>query len=118
MSDHGKPVHGELHSSNASSGVEIQLYEAGSNDEYELQEDEFLTVSSVLVSNDDGAGDIHVHFGESPSAGSTIVRANMAANTSISHTPLSRCGARGEKPHVTAPAGDIDVLLTGYVTRA
>lgn len=113
-------VRGVIRSADASSGAEIDLFQAGSDTVRPLLDGEFLTVNSIFVSIGAGNGDVRVQFGDGTAANATtIFRGSLAAN---GHADVQfgqgMSGPRGLAPHVISPAGDIDVILTGHITRA
>lgn len=119
--DLGEYVHGEFHAA-ASTGGEITLYDVDGNVRV-LQSDERLVVTDVLVATDT-AGDLAVYFdndaGSTLGAGEAIVRLPAAVNGGVNanFSGVPRWGARGAKPRVVGPSGTLDVVLTGFITKA
>lgn len=122
MMSQGVRVHGELHSTDASSGAEIVLYD-DDNSVRAIASDEQLEVDSlslIVVAT----GDAHVFFDNNDDnvldAGETIERGTFAANSGIraEYDKLSvPRGALGAKPHVIAPAGVVDVQIKGRIIK-
>lgn len=123
MSSHADEVHGEIHSTDASGGVEIPIYEAGKVSARTLQADETLVITDIQVISVVG-GDIYVFLDEDDDnaldTGETVVRGTVAANGGVvmNFGATPRFGAPGAKPHVIAPAGVVDVVFTGYIKGA
>ncbi len=116
----GRPVHGEVHSTNASSGVEIILYTSGGIAVDTIGATERLIVTSVrfvaVVS-----ADTYVHVGTSastPAAGEFVMRGTFAANGGFAG-PLDEnyVGAKGSLPFITAASGVADAFLTGFISE-
>lgn len=121
MSVPGDPVHGELHSADASGKVAVTLYEAGSNTARTMTDREYLDVDSVLLVSAPG-GDCYVYLGTIAAglaAGQTVVRGTIAATGVLSaefgSTP--RSGVAGAIPVCVAPLGVVDVVLTGRIRK-
>ena len=117
--DLGLPVQGIVHSSDASSGVEITLYDDDGSvralatseklavDSYQLTSAAGGDCRLFLDTNDDDAVD----------AGEEFARGDVAANGTISENfgenPF--IGELGAKPHVIAPSGTVDVTFRGRI---
>ena len=120
---YGDEVHGEVHSTDASSGVEIPIYEAGKVVARTLASTECLVITDFQIVSVPG-GDCAIFLDESDNnglnAGEVVVRGTVAANGGLAGgwRGTHRTGARGAKPHVIAPAGVVDVVFTGYIKRA
>jgi len=120
MGYNGDEVHGELHSTDASSGVEIPLYRAGSTDVRPIQDNEFLEIHSLELRTAAG-GDVYVFVGEDSTvaAGETASRGTYAANGGRSGEICPPyAGIKAGKPFVVAPAGVIEIIIEGTVRRA
>lgn len=117
----GKEIHGELSSADASSGVVITLYEAGTENVFTLASTEFIEITELLVVAVAG-GDVRVFFGTdaTPAAGSMIARGNVGSNGGFAKSWIRtpRGGVAGDIPRLLAPIGQIDVTLTARVKRA
>jgi hypothetical protein len=116
----GDEVHGELHSTDASSGVEITLYRAGSTDSRTIQDNEYLEIHSLELITAAG-GDAYVFIGADSTLGSgeTAARGTFAANGGRSGELCPPyAGIKGGKPYVVAPAGAVDVVIKGTIRRA
>jgi hypothetical protein len=117
----GDPVHGELHSADASGKVAVTLYEAGSNTARTLGSTEYLDVDSIEIITATG-GDAYVYLGTVAAglvAGQVVIRGTFAANSGLSMSfDTPRSGAVGKIPVCVAPAGVVDVVLTGRIRKA
>ena len=122
MSTPGDPIHGELHSDDASRKVAVTLYEAGSNTARTLAADEYLDIDSVSLVSVAG-GDCYVYLGtvtDGLAAGQTVLRGTFAANIGL-HADFGsspRSGVAGAIPVCVAPSGVVDVVLTGRIRVA
>ncbi len=120
----GDEIHGVLHTSaDPSAGVEIPIYNAGSNAAKVLAADERISITDIQVVSADG-GDIGVHLGTSGTLGTgqTVLRGTVAANGGIAMqfqgTP--RTGGMGHKPYLVGSNGGTDVMdvsFTGFITK-
>lgn len=115
----GLPVHLSAHSTNASSGVELDIYTSGSTTSRTLAANEILEIDSFIMSVDDGTGDITLFFGANmtPADGARVFRGTLAANSVVSHTPVDRAGPKGQTLRLLSPAGTIDVQATGRIRK-
>lgn len=118
----GKEVHGEIHSADASSGVEVTLYEAGTDtNALALGATEFLEITDIVVVSVAG-GDVRVFFGSdmTPAAGSMIVRGTVGANGGIAKSFIvtPRGGVAGDTVRILAPIGVVDVNFTARLKTA
>ena len=114
----GQPIKGELHSTNASAGVEVTLYEIGSTAVRTLNSDERISVDRLeLVSA--ATGDVHLFTGAdaSPGAGETVARGTVAANGGIVMEHVGHIGQSGHKAYFIAPSGVSDCVFYGSITR-
>lgn len=114
----GEPIHGELHSTDAHSGVSIPVYNQGSLTARTLAAYEYLEITSLEIVSAAG-GDIQVFSGTSgsPSAGQMILRGTVAANGGLAMSRMRYTGRIGETLWVVAPAGVVDVLVSGAVRQ-
>lgn len=122
----GRHVHGELHSTDASAGVEVPLFDVqNANAAYTLQADEYLAVESVFVIAVAG-GDVRLFFdndaggGVDLDAGEVLVRGTFAANGGVERSwsaPFFKRGQDGGKLRVVAPVGVIDVEVNAFVRK-
>lgn len=116
----GEPVRGILHSTDASAGVEVPLFIRGSTTSRVVAANEYLVIDSAEIVTAAG-GDSYLLIGPDASLGTgeTIVRGTYAANGGAVIGPHSnRAGPTAGKPFAVAPAGAMDVVLTGYVMKA
>lgn len=116
----GDPVHGEVHSSDASGGVEIVLYRAGTASQRVVGPNEYLDIHFVqLVSAPGGDCSVHVGPDASRGAGESVIRGTVAATGGIvSELTPPYEGIKGGKPWVIAPAGVVDAILQGCIRTA
>lgn len=119
MSDvSGEPILGILHSSDASAGVEVPIYNAGSRTARTLASNEYLVITWVLLITAAG-GDAYLITGPDASVGTgeTVLRGTFGASGGggpINLTP-PHMGKFSEKAYATAPAGVLDVCFGGYI---
>ncbi len=115
----GDPVHGILHSADASSGVSIPIYKEGSHTAHTLTSEEYLVITSVQLVTAAG-GDSYVIIGPDASLGTgeTVTRGTFLANGGIVVDHLTHTGRPGEGAFVTSPSGVVDVTFTGYLGKA
>lgn len=119
----GEEVHGELHSTDASGGLEVPLYEAGRTDVRTLLSSEILVITDAEIISVPG-GDVSLFLDANDDntldAGETVLRGTVAANGGIARSFVGtpRFGVEGAKPHIIAPAGVVDVLFTGFIKKA
>lgn len=118
MDIEGDPVHGILHSANASSGVEVPIYKEGSNTAYVIGENEYLVVHSVQLIAALG-GDCYLYIGGSGgvSTGETVSRGTYTLNGGIAPSQFKHTGLRAQKPYLVAPVGVVDVKFTGFIRK-
>ena len=114
----GNPFKGEVVDANAGgAGAVVTLYMQGEATAHTLAADERLNVTDVLfVSTTGGVYDLF--FGTSTGAGKHVVKGNAAALGGIAHhfeTPIS--GPLATNLWLTAAAGQIDLVVSGYITR-
>lgn len=116
----GRPFKGELHSTDASAGAEITLYENGSLDAYTLKDHEYLEIHLIQLITAAG-GDAFVFTGAdaTEAAGEYVVRGTFAANGGIAQEVITppHAGGKGHKAYVQAPAGAVDVVIRGVIRQ-
>lgn len=119
----GEEVHGEVHSTDATTAVEVPLYDADGQTVTVTSTTRLVVTDVMFVTA--VAGDGYVFFDNDDDnaldAGETIIRGTVAANGGIamSYNGTPRFGKLGGKPHVIhGAAGAVDVLLTGYILRS
>lgn len=118
MSHYGKPVRGVLHSTDASTAVQIPLYLYGeTGDVYTLEADEFICIHKIDMVTEPG-GDVWVFGGadNNPSSGETVKRGTFAANGGISNEAYFG-GEVGHNIFVQAPAGVVDVVFEASIHK-
>lgn len=130
---HGEPIRGILHSTNASAGVAVVLFSSGSNTARTLGSDEFLNIESIHIASAIG-GDHHLYRAAAANGdggtGVTVVRATLPDAISVSGSPVTPAGGlmfrtfkegntsiRGHSLWFKAPAGTVDVVVTGWITK-
>jgi hypothetical protein len=119
MSIPGDPIHGELHSTDASSAVQIPIYREGSNTVRTLKADEYIEIHSLSLVSAPG-GDVYAFLSTNGTLvnGETALRGTVSANGGFA---MSRCrlvGVNAANPYVIAPAGAVDVIFSGVIRTA
>lgn len=112
----GEPIRGILHSTDASSGVEVPLFREGSTTALTLASNEYVEVTSVELITVAG-GDCYVLIGDDATLGTgeTVTRGTFAANGGVRADNTMHAGGAGQKVWVVAPAGVVDVRLNGRI---
>lgn len=114
----GIPIHGEAyHATDASGGVTVLLYPAGSTTARALGTDEYLQIHSVVM-NVSGAGLVTLSA-NTDAAGKRIFGGTLDANDTveIQFDPPRAC-PKGVVPVFVAQAGVSYCVLTGTITKA
>lgn len=119
--DRGERVSGELHSTDASGGAEVTLYDADGNSRA-LAADERLAVdylSIVTAAGGDAAAYFDIDDDNLIDAGEVLWRGDVAANGGavLNWADNPRVGPAGAKPHARAPVGVLDVTLRGRILK-
>jgi hypothetical protein len=113
----GDPVHGEVVSTDASgAGVAVTWYPAGSVTARTLAADEYLAITDVLFISTAG-GVYDLVFG-AVGDGKHIVKGNAAVLGGIAHhfeTPV--VGMKGVNALLIAAAGQVDLVLQGFIAK-
>lgn len=114
----GQEIKGELHSTDASAGVEVPLFELGSLTQRTLDEDEYIEIHSAELFSA-ATGDVHLFTGAdaSPGAGETAVRGTVGANGSVEGEHIKHRGLAGHKAFFIAPLGVSDCMFYGSIRR-
>lgn len=120
----GRHVQGELHSSDASAGVVVPIYDIlDSLAAYTLAANEYLAVESISIVTAAG-GDVSLFFDDDDDQaagnGETIFRGTLAANATVERRwtgPKFRQGTVGGVLTIIAPAGAVDVQVNAFVRR-
>jgi hypothetical protein len=119
LSAFGDPFHGEVISADASgAGVAVALYPAGTTTARTLLSTEFVTITDVILISTAG-GVYDLIFGTSAGAGKHIAKGNASALGGLAHhfeTPIA--GPAGVVPLLIAAAGQVDLIVTGYINKA
>ena len=115
----GEPVRGILHSTDASAGVAIPIFNQGSVIQRTIGSDEYLEIHSIRLVTVAG-GDCYVLIGPDATLGTgeTVVRGTFAANSGLSASILLHTGRPSWNPFLVAPVGVVDVEFTGVIRRA
>jgi hypothetical protein len=120
MSKYGKPVRGMLTSADASSGAAIPMYENGSLTVVTLSATQFLTITDYEIHCTPG-GDTFMHVGTlagTPAAGEYVARGDLQADGRLAgNLDCPRTYVKGSTPFLTAPAGNVSVTFSGYITE-
>lgn len=116
---HGSPVRGILHSTDASAGVALTLYPSGGNTALTLAANEILEIETVdIISAPGGDVKVFVAADMTLTAGNTVVRGTVAANGGIvKEFKQPWAGSVGHTPRAIAPAGVLDVIITGAIVN-
>jgi hypothetical protein len=119
LSAFGDPIHGEVVSADASgAGVACTLYDQGvTATARTLAASERVTVTDVLFISTAG-GAFSFIFGTTDGAGKRIVKGLLDAKSGVLHhfeTPIT--GPAGVVPLLIAAAGQVDLVMTGYITK-
>lgn len=131
--EQGEPIRGILHSTDASAGVSVPIYSSGSNAPRTLSATEFLTINSIHICSNIG-GDHHLYRAAAANgdggAGVTVLRATLPDVISSGGSPITpaggligrrfqygQTGVAGHGAFFKAPAGTIDVVFTGFITK-
>lgn len=117
MNYRGDEVHGEIDSEDASGGVSVKFYDPDSTTERALSSTEYFNLTDILFISTVG-GAYSLSMGAA-AAGKYMVKGNADALGGLAHhfqTPIA-C-LRGVTPLFTAALGQVDVILSGFVTRS
>lgn len=119
--DFGEAVRGDLHTADASAGVEIPLFTEDGTARAIATDEQFLCDSLNVVSSSGGDVRVFADYNNDnvPDGGETLFRGTVAANGGAvvnfdRNTPQLPAGT---KPHALAPAGDLDVQLRGRILK-
>ena len=122
MSHPGEPIRGHVHSADASSGVEIPIFNQGSLVARTLLADEYIEIDQlelITVAGGDCVVFLDADDGNDNDTGEVATRGTFSANGGIEkgHNAPILVGIAGAKPHVIAPAGVVDVTFTGRIRK-
>jgi hypothetical protein len=119
----GDEIHGEVVSSNASAGVAFTLYKQATATAYTPTSTEIITVTDIIFVSTAGGVYNLVFYPAGGSiadgAGLRIAKGNASALGGLAHhfeTP--RTGPKGYLPALISAAGQVDAVITGYVSQA
>ncbi len=114
------PMHGEVSSSNASSGVQVNVYPAGSVTAHTQEDNEFFVITDVVISA--AAGGLATLFCDTDAtpttigAGETVVAATLPANGVLSVTlKQAFYGVVGKPLVLKAPSGQANCQVFGFI---
>lgn len=115
----GIPFEAEVHSTDASSGVAVPIYKSGSATSvaYTLASTEYLEITWAKLVTTPG-GDAYILVGADATLGTNeaIVRGTYAANGGFAgEISPPKVGVVGGTLWVVAPAGVVDVKITGFI---
>jgi len=114
--NYGEPVHGEVSSANASGGVTVLLYPAGSTAARALASGEFLAVTDYAIILT--VGGAFALVADADTAGERIVKGSVAAlGGAVSNLSTPFACAEGITPVLIADAGQVDCVINGYITQ-
>jgi hypothetical protein len=113
------PVHGEVSSANASAGVAVTLYAAGTTTPVRvLAANEHLNITDVLVTSPANLG-FSLEFAGADTAGARIIKSGAAVPGVAMHFNTPIMGPAGVAPTlIAAMAGQIDLVLSGFITTS
>lgn len=116
MYEIGEPIHGELHSIDASAGVLVPLLIAGTRTVRTLKANEFIEIYSLeLVSAVGGDTSLFIETNSTPLQGDYIIRATLAANSGIVMSRMRFTGMNNASVYLLAPTGVVDINFRGAV---
>lgn len=115
---YGEPIHGILHSTDASSGVAVPIFKLGSVSAYTLEAHEYIEITAIEIVTVAG-GDCYVLIGDDATLGTgeTVVRGTFAANGGIARDDICHAGKAGQSAYLVAPVGVVDVKFAGVIRR-
>jgi hypothetical protein len=116
--DRGEPFHAEVVSADASGGVAFTLYSAGSATSRTLLSTEYVVITDLIFISTAG-GTYKIVAGTADAAGKRVAKGNAEALGGLAHhfeTPFT-C-PKGVVPYLIAAAGQVDCVLTGYISQA
>lgn len=112
----GEPITGILHSADAHAGVQVPIYQNGSETAYTLLASDFIEIHSIRIQTAAG-GDtfltVDSAYNATPTAGTTVLRGTTPANGDLLLEKMTFEGISGGLPWITSPAGVIDVQFYG-----
>lgn len=113
-----KNVHGELHSTNASTGVAIPLYYEGTSNVATLLGDEHLKIDSIqAISAAGGDVQVFVELNATPQVGDFVIRGTVSVDGGVVEGHVSFTGKVGAVAYLIAPAGVVDVVFSGRIVK-
>jgi len=115
----GEPFEGEVHSTNASSGVAVPIYNPGKPTARVLASNEYLVVTHAQLVVAAG-GDAYILIGADATLGTNevVTRGTFAVNGGTSgQLERPKTGLPGNTLWVVAPSGVVDVQVKGYIRK-
>lgn len=114
----GEPIKGVLHSTDASGGVLVPIYNAGSNAARTLAANEYIEIESVeVIAVVTGDVSVFLSTDSTQDTGETVLRATVAANSGMVMSRKRTTGKVAQNVFVIAPAGVVDVNFSGSIRR-
>jgi hypothetical protein len=114
----GNPFKGEVDNANAGgAGAAVTLYLQGAATAYTMASDERLNVTDVVFISAAG-GAFSLNFAATDVAGTKVCAGTVDAKGGVAHhfeTPIS--GPLGTGLTLLAAAGQIDLVVAGYLTK-
>lgn len=115
----GDPIHGELHTADASAGVQVPIYTMGSLTARTLQPYEYIEIHALeIVSAPGGDLALFINTVNTLLAGTVVVRATSGTTGGLVMSRMYYEGINGGLPFVIAPVGVTDVLFLGTIRNA
>lgn len=115
----GEAIHGELvNDGNSSTLAVLVLYTSGSATVRALKTGEFLNITDVHITTEDG-GDTLLVAAEIDTAGLRIVQANFTANGGVDkHFSSPFVCPNGVTPYFQSAAANLNVcIIEGFITK-
>lgn len=117
-----RPIKGELHSTDASGGVEIPIYDAITSVVIAISATQKVVIQSIVVTSVAG-GDTYVWHdndagaGTDADAGEFVIRGTVAAKGTLygDFKDAPKYGTVGAKQRAVSPNGVLDVQFSGYI---
>jgi hypothetical protein len=113
-----KRLHGELHTTDAHTGLPVPLFYEGTNNPFIVQGDDVLIVESVQIIASAG-GDVQLFASTSavPSPGDMIVRGSLGTGSGVVESKRQFKSRPGASLVLIAPVGIVDVIVSVWVGR-
>ena len=114
----GDPVHGEVSSADASGGISVSLFTGGGAAAARtVASSEFLTITDIIFLTTAG-GDAAL-VADSDAAGKRIFKhSDFEVKGGVAHSfSIPWECAKGVTPKLIAAAGQVDLTITGFITK-